>query len=143
MEQPVLNEPQRRHYAVLLAMLEETLREIEHLASGAPLGGRLTPVHSDLPPETMRLLVGECAQIRQRVYALAERLGVPSRPASATSRVHAALIASVVHLEDSTADKLAGYGAVDASVERLIDPTIVELRKRLGALAARVHPAES
>jgi hypothetical protein len=141
MEAPVVNKPQWRHYAVLLAMLEETLREIERIAEGAVPPGRLSALEADLPRETADLLLRECADVRERVYRLADLLAVPSHSTSAMRRVSAALITSVVHLEDSTSDRLAGYGPVDPSVERIVDPAIRDLHDRLSSLASRVNPA--
>jgi hypothetical protein len=140
-EDLVLNEPQRRHFAVLLAMLEDALREIEALAGGTAPAGRLTPMNSDIQADTAGFLVRECATLRERVYGLAEQLEVPAQAASASRRVNAALISSVVHLEDSTSDKLAGYGPVHPSVSRLLDPVIRDLHRRLGVLVARMSPS--
>lgn len=141
METPVLNDPQRRHYAVLLAMLEDALREIEALAAGTAPAGRLTPMTSDISAEAAKAITRECGGLRERVYALADVVGASAQPASAVRRAYAALISSVIHLEDSTAKKLAAYGPVDPSVKRLLDPPIRELHDRLSALAAQVNPA--
>lgn len=100
----VLNEPQRRHFAVLLGMLEETLREVERMASGGATAGL-------------------------------------SRPSSTTCRRSLPLlITSVMRVEDSTSDKLRGYGAVHPSVARAVDPVVREIHDGLAAVAAELEP---
>jgi len=136
----VLTEGQRRHFAVLLALLEETLNEVEAIAAGRSRPGKLVRADHDLPPGFAEAMRPYGARIRERIHALADGLDLGSRPRSDARRAQALLLASVVRLEDSAADKLRAYGEVDPRVGRTIGPLIADLHAAFGSLVALVNP---
>jgi len=135
----VLTEGQRRHFTVLLAVLEETLHDVEAIAAGRSRSGKLVRAEHDLPPGFAEAMRPYTARIRERIRALADGLDVESRRLSDARRTQALLLTSVVRLEDSTADKLRAYGEVDPRVARVIGPLIADLHAAFGSLLALVN----
>lgn len=134
----ILNEAQRRHFGVLLGMLEDTLFAIERIAREDTEPARLRGVEHDLPGGFEAEMQREFAPVRARLHALADGLGLDMRLESDARRAHALLMAAIVRLEDSTSDRVRGYGAVDPSVSRVMDPVIGEMHASLTRLAARL-----
>jgi hypothetical protein len=134
---PVLNENQRRHFAVLLVGLDDALHRVELLSDTAhPIAGPLTHHADDLPPrfdDRVRPLVRE---LRSRIGHLAEVLGTGPREHSRARSIRALVTSAVIRLEDSRARGLRGYGAVDPSVARELDPVIDDLMARFRAVSA-------
>src|ERR1051325_10811946 len=97
---PVLNENQRRHFAVLLVGLDEALHRIEQLSDiGASVGGPLTTYGDDLPPhfrEAVRPLIRE---LRDQILRLADTLGTGTRDHSRARSVRAMVTSATIRLE--------------------------------------------
>ena len=118
-------------------MLEDTLMEVEHVSG--PLStsfDRLTAYENDLPPTFADAARPYLTAVRERITRLTAELGLRSRTVSRARSIRALLIAEIVRLEDSTAEKLRGYGAVNPQVARELDPVLHELRELLASLAA-------
>lgn len=136
----VLNEPQRKHLAVLLMMLEEAVAEVEQIAAAPAAQARLVAAERDVPPEFARLVRPYCERIRARLVALADQFGLEARSVSDARRIQALLVISIVRIEDSFSGKLRGYGKVDPSVAQHLDPALKEIRAMLSELAALLAP---
>lgn len=136
----VLNEHQHRHFEVLLAMFHDTLAEIEQLAAPAPAAGPdgLTVFENDLPAGFADAIRPELQAMRAIAARLATQLQLRPRVISRTRAIQARLTSEMVRLEDSTAAKLGGYGAVDQRVEREVDPVLRELHAHLHAVSRRL-----
>jgi hypothetical protein len=134
-----LTEGQRRHFTVLLAVLEETLHDVEAISAGRSRSGELVRAEHDLPPGFVEAMRPYTARIRERIRALADGLDVESRKLSDARRTQALLLTSVVRLEDSAADKLRAYGQVDPRVARVIGPLIADLHAAFGSLLALLN----
>jgi hypothetical protein len=137
-----LNGPQRRHFEVVLASLEDALLRVEQLASGTGTDAReLTQVDHDVPPAFAVALGPSLAALRAQVSALARSMALEGRRPSTKRTIRAVLTSQIVHLEDSDARRLRGYGEVDPRVPALLDPALAaligELRELLFALE---HP---
>lgn len=135
-DDPLLNEPQLRHFEVFLAMLEIALNEIERLASVSPLPCRdnLIVYDSDLPREFMIHVAPALDAIRGQLSDLAHKLGIVPRHRSRTRTVKALLTAELVRTDDSYARKLRGYGAVSPRVQIEVDPALDRIRADIVAL---------
>jgi hypothetical protein len=142
--QSFLNEAQRRHFEVFLAMLEDALIEMEYFAYPLTAAGtdRLTVYDHDLPSgfaESARPLF---ESIREEMAALADSLGIRRQHRSMKRTVNAILTAELVRLDDSYAEKLRGYGAVSTKVRTEINPVLDEIRSSLTALLASLDNAD-
>jgi hypothetical protein len=137
----MLNEPQRRHFEVLLAMLQDTLRAIENLAdptSGPP--GSLTTYDNDLPPHLAESVRPALDTLSGVVDTLARKLGLAPRRFSRVRAIRAMVLSEIVRIEDSYADKLRAYGAVDPRVRDTIEPALDALREALESITALLKP---
>lgn len=138
----LLNGPQRRHFEVLLGMLQETLSKVERLASeAAPEAGGPLVYKEDLPPEFAASIEPVVAELRRLIARLSADLGLRRRAVSRSRSIRALLTAEMVRLEDSTADKLRGYGPIDPRVGTTVDPVLRELHALLGSILRIVDSA--
>lgn len=136
----LLNTAQRNHFAVLLAMMEESLADIETLADPvAARDGRLTVRVDDLPPAFTDSVRPLLADFRREVTALAERLGIPPRHASRARSIRAIVTSEVVRIEDSVAARLRGYGAVHPDAASVIGPVLERLHSGFLAIGALLY----
>lgn len=134
----ILNEPQRRHFEVFLAMLENALEEIEGLAS-LPLKSSedsVTVYDPDLPKAFCDQARSVISSVRSRTRSLASVLKIETQHRSRVRTVRALLTAELVRLDDSYARKLRGYGRVNPRVERELDPLLDAIRSELVQLLA-------
>jgi hypothetical protein len=136
----VLTDGQRRHYTVLLAMLEETINEVEAMTEGRNAGGRLRHQTGVLPERLRTTAQPLLERVRSDVGALARLLAVEPQEVSRVRRLQALLLSTIVRLEDSTSDKIRGYGEVDPGVARAVDPALHRIHGALENLAALVAP---
>lgn len=138
--QPILNEHQRRHFAVLLVGLDEALARIEQLAERERRAwGPLTEYDDDLPPRFTGEAEPLIADLRARIVALGDLLGTSARRMSRARSIRAMVTSATIRLQDSRARGLRGYGAVDPSVHERLDPVLDDLIERfraIGRLAA-------
>lgn len=133
---PVLNENQRRHFAVLLVGLDDALHRIELLGDPTHrIAGPLTHHTDDLPSRFDERVRPFIRDLRERIIRLAASLGTGSREHSRARSIRALVTSAVIRLEDSRARGLRGYGAVDASVAKELDPVIDDLMQRFRAIS--------
>lgn len=136
-ERSLLNEHQRRHFEVVLAMLQDVLAEVEQLASPVFHGtGALTLYQADLPEDFAAAIHPFLSAVRQRIGHLAAALGVRPRLMSRAQAIRALLTAEMVRLEDSTTKQLRGYGAVDPRFADEVEPVLREMRDVLASVIA-------
>jgi hypothetical protein len=135
-QQRFLNEPQHRHFEVFLSMLEDALTEIERLSalSSAGAGGNLIRYDHDLPAGFAESAEPISISIRKEIAALARLLEIKQRHRSQVRTIRALLTAELVRLDDSYANKLRGYGAVDPRAKNALDPTLDRIRSGLTTL---------
>jgi hypothetical protein len=134
-ERHFLNEPQHRHFAVFLSMLEDALSEINQLAgSRAGAEENLTLYDADLPDAFANSAEPSFRSIRREIAALARVLEIKPQHRSQRRTIRALLTAELVRLDDSYAHKLRGYGAVDPRARNALDPTLDRIRSELTAL---------
>ena len=131
-----LNESQRRHFAVVLAKLEDTLDEVDRLARPAAQTQRssLTLLADDLPSDFASRTAAVSSTVRGRIADLAAQLGLAPQRASRLRTVRALLHAETVCLQDSLSRALKGYGALDPRAPDVIDPALAELIALLGTM---------
>jgi hypothetical protein len=90
-DRPRLNEHQRRHFEVVLAMLQNTLTEVEQLAAAAPSNADALTIHRDdlpagfvgairRPIETARAGIARLAALASIVALLDSRAAIPPPP---------------------------------------------------------------
>lgn len=131
-----LNDHQRRHFDVFLAMLEQALFKIEDLVHRSNLDAArsLTIYNRDLPSGFAESAAPVLQSIRDQVAGLGKVLGIQQQHRSTGRAVRAILTAELVRLDDSYARRLGGYGAVDPRVQTTVDPNLDEIRTSLVAL---------
>ncbi|HEX5408513.1 MAG TPA: hypothetical protein VFW89_01955 [Gemmatimonadaceae bacterium] len=132
----LLNKPQRNHFAVLLAMMEDSLAEMERLARSESEPAReLTRWADDVPPGVVDALQARLALMREKVRLIGRRLGIEPREASRKRAIRAIVTAELLRIEDSYATMLRGYGAVNPAAASVVDPAMDELHAEFTALA--------
>ena len=131
-----LNANQRRHFEVVFTGLEATVGKIESLADGSAGDGRFASAVDDLPHGFAAAANDVFARVRQRLAALADRLDLKPRLVSRRHTCRALLTSEMIRLEESYAQRLRGYGAVDDSLAASLDPILKEIRDDLSQLAA-------
>lgn len=120
-------------------MLQDTLSKVERLASeGAPDAGGPVVYKEDLPPGFAASIEPELIELRRLIARFSTDHGLRQRTVSRARSIRALLTAELVRIEDSTADKLRGYGAVDPELGTTIDPVLRELHTHLRTILTRV-----
>lgn len=145
-EAPFLNANQHRHFEVFLSMLQDALAEIEALA--APAAGRpdgLVWYHDDLPSDFDAAIQPLLVSLREDIRQLAELLEITPQRRSRVRLIRALATSEIVRLDDSYAEKLRGYGAVDPRAGARINPILDQMRADLGQLlsSSAVRSGES
>jgi hypothetical protein len=130
-----LNDPQRTHFEVILASLENVVFRIESLAREAGDERRmLSHIAADLPDGFADAVAPTLASVRARLGALATAMRLETRRSSARRTIHALVTAQIVHLEDSVAARLRAYGMVDPRLTGELDPLLADLHADLNAV---------
>lgn len=139
-----LNGPQRLHFEVVFASLEDALARVELIAQGRVQhdGVGLKRVVRDLPDGFLTDAAPRIASLRAYVAALSEALALEGSDSSARRTVGALLTSQLIHIEDSDARHLRGYGAVDPLVRERLDPALETMRIHLQAILDLLHHAE-
>jgi hypothetical protein len=133
---PVLNENQRRHFEVVLSMLEDSLTRIEALCNPASATlGALTVVEDDLPDGVARRAQPVIESIRAQVARLALDLELSPRRLSRRRAVQALLTSEVIRIDDTSSGQLRGYGAVDPRFDDVVAPRLGEIRDAIMSFA--------
>jgi dGTP triphosphohydrolase len=133
---PVLNENQRRHFEVVLSMLEDAVARVEALCNPElATNGVLTVVEDDLPHGAARRAQPLIESIRAQIARLASDLQLAPRRVSRRRVVQALLTSEVIRIDDSTPSQLRGYGVVDARFDAVVAPRLGEIRDTLMNLA--------
>lgn len=123
-------------------MLQETLFKVERLAAeAAPEAGGPVVFKEDLPPGFAESIEPVVTELRGLIARLSADLGLRRRAVSRARSIRALLTAEMVRIEDSTADKLRGYGPIDPRVSTTVDPVLRELHALLGSIRVRVDSA--
>lgn len=143
-EMPV-NGPQRRHFEVVLASLENALVHVETLArADSPDARRLTQVEHDLPAGMFERMVPRIAALREHLSRLAAGMRLEAHVRSEARTINALLTSQIVHIQDSYAHTLRGYGDVDPRLAAQLDPVMESIERELVALRAELrHGAAS
>jgi hypothetical protein len=134
-----LNDPQRRHFAVILQSLENTLLEIIALAGDdAPDTRHLTHLAHDLPPGYLARVRPAIDAITEQMERLSRAIGLDPHPESKARAIGAMLTAQLNQLQDSSARTLKRYGKVDPGLAGELDPVLASIEERLGELKAEL-----
>jgi hypothetical protein len=135
-----LNEPQRRHFAVMLASLEDALGHIESLArNDTPDTRLLTRLRHDVPSGFITHAAPFIASLRGRLRELTTRMSLDAHPESKERWIHALLTSQIVHTQDSYARNLGGYGAVDHRLASQLDPIMHSMETALVEIRAALR----
>jgi hypothetical protein len=135
-----LNGPQRLHFEVILASLEEAVSDVEQIALGsAHTARRLKRMENDLPPRFWERAAPHVASLRAHAAMLTSVLGLKGLESSANRTVRAVLTAQAVQIEDSLSSHLRGYGPVDPDVPARLDPALLAIKDDLDAMRALLH----
>lgn len=134
----LLNAHQKRHFEVVLGMLENTLGRIEQIADGASSASLLTIDENDLPADFAAKAAPHLTAVRERIATLALDLELQPRRVSRRRTMRALVTAEIVRLQDSSAAQLRGYGAVDPRFAQAVAPALAEIIERLGALSSQL-----
>jgi hypothetical protein len=129
---PALNGPQRRHFEVVLASLEDALVRIEQLAGATGPDARLlTQRSADVRAGFSARVAAPIASIRERIGRLVRATKLEARRPSTARTIRALLNAQIVHLQDSSAHRLRAYGDVDPRATTTLDPELQAIERDL------------
>jgi hypothetical protein len=131
-----LNANQRRHFAVLFARLEDTIRRVERWLDAADEGAVLSLSDDDVAEPLRRDARVVLRSMKDRIAALALHLELSPRRQSKRRAIAAALTSEAIRLEDSVSQQLRGYGPVDESVAQQLDPILMDMARMLATLAS-------
>jgi hypothetical protein len=134
----LLNHPQREHLAVMLAQMEDALDKIARLAGAESTTGRLTTYEDDMPPGFASHVDATVTRLRRRITAMAAEFRLGGRRVSRARSISALATAALVHIEDSRARNLRGYGRIAPELEPVLDPLLEELREDWTAIRSAV-----
>ena len=139
---PVLNEPQRRRFEVFLELLEESLNEVERIASLPDPVDSVSRIgyEPDIPIDFRDRAAPIIQRLRKKIDSVASALGIPSRPRSRLNAIRAIVTAEIVRVEDTFSDKLGGYGTVSPRAKTEVDPELSRILSDLKALLAELGP---
>jgi len=139
-----LNEHQRRHFAVILASLENALEEIVALAAHDASDGRhLTELAHDIPEGYYQRVRPAIDAIRTQLVQLAEAMQVEPHLQSKGRTIRAMLTAQINQLQDSYARTLKRYGAVDPHLASALDPRLEAIEQALTEMRAALRAGGS
>ena len=129
-----LNDNQRRHYEILFSRLEQSLEQIERSIRDEPSSAQLTNTINDLPERFVAEAAPLIAELRGEMMKIARSLGLRPREVSRRRTIQALVSSEMNGGKDGLAGRLRGYGDVDESVERHLDPRLHRLHAALGEL---------
>ena len=129
-----LNDNQRRHYEILFSRLEQSLEQIERSIHDEPSNAQLTNTSNDLPERFVAEAGPLIAELRAEMLEIAKSLGLRAREVSRRRTVQALISSEMNGVKDGLAGRLRGYGDVDESVARHLDPRLHRLHAALAEL---------
>jgi hypothetical protein len=136
----LLNANQRRHFEVLFARLEDALVRVETLlgpASGHPQV--LSIIEDDLADSFREQARPVISTLRAQLVRLASDLELRPQRVSRSRVIAATLHNEAIRLQDSVSSQIRGYGEVDPSVARQLDPILADIARTLSGLSAEVR----
>lgn len=136
MERLRFTEPQERHVASTLKLVEQAVRRLEALLDKAAQGRKDTEMASPFTEEATAVLRSSLHQLSAAVQEVSHRHGFRPRSQNLTRILDAELSSMWEMLEDCRPPAMRGYGPMDTEVaarlendmEKLI-AAVVELRK--------------
>ena len=135
-----LNEPQHRHFAVMLASLEDALHRVESLAGdNTPDPRRLTQLQHDVADDLAERTAPLIAALREQLSELAAAMELGAHNQSKYRTIGALLTSQMLHVQDSYARKLRGYGTVDPRLSAELDPIMESMERALAELRAELR----
>lgn len=138
-----ITESQRRHLSVFLAQVEDTLFEVERLATTPPSRKLLRADRNDFPPGAAASVAPELASIRTDLEALIRTLDLEPLDGSRAREAQGLLAMAIVQLEDAGSRGLRGYGELDPDLVGVLGPALASLRSHFVAIAGRLGPMPS
>ena len=129
-----INDNQRRHYEILFSRLEQSLEQIERSIHDEPSSAQLTNTIDDLPERFVAEAGPLIAELRAELLEIARSLGLRPREVSRRRTIQALINSEMNGVTDGLVGRLRGYGDVDESVARHLDPRLHRLHAALGAL---------
>ena len=124
-----LGENHRRVVSVLLRSIERACDEIE--ATLGDSGGLLHRVSADLTPEQQRELRRMAERVRAELAHIVSQIELDVSVHSCRRRIAALLSTNIVNLEESTPDKLRGYGELSAEAKSRLETEFTRLLELL------------
>jgi len=118
----MLNEYQKRGLSITLSIVEESLRDIEHILNSGDDMGILYEVRDNVPAAIKDKLLRKMALIKDRIKIVAAEFNLEKRYTEANRETFGKLVYCWKILEDAKAGKLRRYGAVKPGLEEALDP---------------------
>ena len=137
-----LNDSQRRHVAARFGHVDRLLQDVDRLTREDP--SPFATERPDVRPDEARLVHGLVTQVRARMLAALDRLGIPRpRPGvSARWSIETNLQFAGIALSELGGDGLAGYGAVDPGAGAEVAALAADLREVLSRGVALLHEGD-
>src|SRR4029079_16692838 len=105
-----------------------------------PSNAQLTNTVNDLPERFVAEAGPLIADLRAELIDIAKSLGLRPREVSRRRTVQALISSEMNGVKDGLAGRLRGYGDVDASVARHLDPQLHRLHASLAELSQLLRP---
>lgn len=120
-----LGENHRRVLSVVLRSLEQMCEEIEGWLERKP--GLLFRVEDDLSPRQRRELRQQAIRLRGQLRRLADEIALNASVQSPRRAIAALLSSHIVQLEETTSERLRGYGVLSEEARQKIDAELAQL----------------
>jgi hypothetical protein len=122
----------------MLAQMEDALDEVARLTGAEAPPGRLTTYDDDVPRDLAGRVEPAITRLRASIAAMAAEFRIPGRRVSRGRSIAALATAALVHIEDSQARNLRGYGAIAPDLASVLDPRLEALRDDWTAIKTAV-----
>lgn len=121
------NEPHKRGISVVLAILDETLCEVEQWASGRETRSVFYKEHNRLSDRQKSEILSEIAQMRTLLQELQETLGLEPTVQDVGSAIRGKCAGLWEHIVELKSKYLRRYGDVPAGLGEYLDPRAEQL----------------
>jgi hypothetical protein len=118
---------QKRRLVTVLCLIEKNLRQEERLLQNHGEDGILYEILDTVGEGRHPTILAQIVKLRQCLALAKDRFGLAREQSSLRHRLVGEFNLLWVWLQDLKAEKLASYGVVDRTLERDLDPLVMEM----------------
>jgi hypothetical protein len=137
-----MNPNQKRHLAAVLRLIEKNLGQEEQLLRNRGEKGVLYEVVDTVCEEQRPVILAQIAKLRQSIALAKDRFDLATEQTSVRQSLGGKLNMLWVWLQDIKTKKLASYGAVDRTLERDLDPLLIEMAELIDQMLTMLREGE-